>query len=868
MRLLRRLGRGLVTASAGVLLAVGALSLPALAGHPAARTARDALLQATERVPGLSPRLADWLDRLSTPPLCYALLALGGVLLVAALLPGRRRGAAEPGAQAAAESLRSVDPKLRSRAQKEARSLARRGQHQEAGELLYEVGCLEEAAHAFIQAQDFERAAEIRHDQNRFLESAELYRKAGRAESAGAIYAQQKEFAKAAEAYVEAGNQSVAAELFEQAGRHLDAARHYAATNFHRHAAQAFLRCERWEEAARALEQVIADEGAGARSESQIAEMRKLHRMAGSLFERAGKLEQAEQVLVRGGAHQLAAEIAERRGSHDQAARWFLEAGNAERAAPLLRRLGDHARAAQVLAEHYRDRGQEELAAQHFAEAGDPLAAAELYRALGAAPEAARCFEQAGDLSQAADLYQAAGDTTRAAECFEKSGRFEQAAECRALLGDSAREAELLGRAGLFLRAAELHQREGRSDEAIRMLQQLGPESADFAAASALLGLIFSQRGKHSLEIKKLEVALEGKSLTRQNAKVHYQLASCCEAAGEWRRAAEVYERILTLDYHYGDVAERLERARAALAREEAAVTASPAGSARAAAPGAAGSARAIGRYEVIGELGRGGMGIVYRARDSVLDRLVALKVLPDSLKENPQALKNFLREAKAAAQLNHPGIVTVYDAGEQAGAWYIAMEYVDGSTLKQIVRQKGRLAAGGVLHVLVQLCEALAYAHEKKIVHRDIKTANAMWTGDRKVKIMDFGLARVVEEVRNHTTVVSGTPYYMSPEQTLGRAIDPRTDLYSLGVTLFELATGRLPFTEGNLPYHHVHTPPPDPRELVPDLPDALAGVILRCLQKDPAHRYQSARELLAEVRGGSITRSRAAGGPAGRVG
>jgi len=154
------------------------------------------------------------------------------------------------------------------------------------------------------------------------------------------------------------------------------------------------------------------------------------------------------------------------------------------------------------------------------------------------------------------------------------------------------------------------------------------------------------------------------------------------------------------------------------------------------------------------------------------------------------------------------------------------------------------------VLHVLVQMCEALAYAHDKKIVHRDIKTANTMWTRDRKAKIMDFGLAKVVEEVRNHTTLVSGTPYYMSPEQTLGRNVDYRTDIYSLGVTVFELATGRLPFTEGNIPYHHVHTPPPDPREIHPEVPTLLADIIARCLRKDPAERYQSAREILAEVR------------------
>jgi len=256
------------------------------------------------------------------------------------------------------------------------------------------------------------------------------------------------------------------------------------------------------------------------------------------------------------------------------------------------------------------------------------------------------------------------------------------------------------------------------------------------------------------------------------------------------------------------------------------------------------------GRYQIVGELGRGGMGIVYKVQDTVLDRLVAFKVLPQALTENTQAIQNFMREAQAAAKLNHPNIVTVYDTGEQAGRYYIAMEYVEGTTLKEILRRRGAISPSGILHVLMQISEALAYAHEKKVVHRDIKPANAMWTRDKKAKLMDFGLAKVVEEARNHTTVVAGTPYYMSPEQTLGKNVDHRTDIYSLGVSLFEMATGTLPFMDGNIPYHHVHTAPPDPRSIAPDLPPLLVGIITRCLSKKPAERYQSAREILAELR------------------
>jgi serine/threonine protein kinase len=176
-------------------------------------------------------------------------------------------------------------------------------------------------------------------------------------------------------------------------------------------------------------------------------------------------------------------------------------------------------------------------------------------------------------------------------------------------------------------------------------------------------------------------------------------------------------------------------------------------------------------------------------------------------------------------------------------------MELISGTTLKEIVQRRGAVSPGGVIYILRQMAEALSYAHSKKVVHRDIKTANTMWTPDKKVKIMDFGLAKLMEEVRNQTTVVSGTPFYMSPEQTLGKNIDHRTDLYSLGVTLFELATGELPFRRGNVPYHHVHTPAPDPRTVKPELPQPLALMILRCLEKSPDARYESAKAILEEL-------------------
>jgi tetratricopeptide (TPR) repeat protein len=666
--------------------------------------------------------------------------------------------------------------------------------------------------------------------------------KAERFDVAGRVFAQQDEHARAAEAYREAGNYSVAAELFEKAEDHPQAALCYEKSGFPRHAAQEYVKCGSWEQAATCLEQTIGEEISATRGGApNTAQVQKLVRMAGNLFERAELNERAEAVLVRGELYAAAAEIALRHGRDERAAELFAQAKDAPRAAEVLQKLGRQEEAALSLAEHHRDLGDQEEAARCFEQAGELMAAGDIYRLLEQYDRAADCYERFGDAAQAAEMFALAGDPQRASLCYEQAGLFAEAAECVSADGDEIKQAELLMQAGDHVRSAEIHLAAGRQDEAIAALQQVHTEDDAFASATAMLGDVFRDRGQHSLAIKKLRQSTHGKEIDAGNVRAFYGLAAALEANGEINEADELYERILSFDYNFMDVQQCLDRTRELIAGQSAKATGTEA------APMTRTAKQ--GRYEIVGKLGRGGMGVVYKAIDSVLDRTVAFKVLPDALRENPQALKNFLREAKSAAKLNHPGIVTVYDAGEQDGVFYIAMEHVDGNTLKEIVKQRGKISNAGIIHVVTQMCEALAYAHEKKVVHRDIKTANAMWTRERKAKIMDFGLAKVIEEVRNHTTVVSGTPYYMSPEQTLGKNVDHRTDIYSLGVTIFELATGTLPFREGNLPYHHVHTTPPDAREFNAELPPLIASVIARCLQKQPDDRYQSAREIVAEL-------------------
>jgi len=642
------------------------------------------------------------------------------------------------------------------------------------------------------------RAAEIRHDQNRFLDSAKLHLEGENYEAAGSIFGQQEEWSQAAECYLKCGHKSVAAEMFEKAGDYRKAAHCYRETDFLRHAAAMYVKCKDWQLAADCLESVFVDEGGGASLDpKKAADMEKLVRQAGKLFLKAEQPDKALEIFVRGGCSAEAGEVSAMLGDHEAAASHYRQAGDVEKAADALRQSGNEQGAARILGQHLRDAGENERAAALLEEAGDHMEAGDLYRNLEHYEKAAVCYEAQNGFAAAAEMYQMAGDRDRAGVAFERAGRFTEAAECFALAGNAAREAELLGQAGDFLRSGDIYHREGMDEEAIAVLQKVPQED------------------------------------------------------GKAREAVEIFEKVMAFDYHYRDVESRLAESRAVAQENEpiAAVTDAVAVD----VPGVdrTPNQRADDqRYQIVGELGRGGMGIVYKVQDTVLDRLVAFKVLPQALAESPQAINNFMREAQAAAKLNHPNIVTVYDTGEQAGRYYIAMEYVEGTTLREILRRRGAISPSGILHVLMQIGEALAYAHEKKVVHRDIKPANAMWTRGRKAKLMDFGLAKVVEEARNHTTAVAGTPYYMSPEQTLGKNIDHRTDIYSLGISIFEMATGTVPFKEGNIPYHHVHTAPSRMQDLKPDVPDVLSQIVERCLEKDPANRYQSAREILTEVR------------------
>jgi serine/threonine protein kinase len=264
------------------------------------------------------------------------------------------------------------------------------------------------------------------------------------------------------------------------------------------------------------------------------------------------------------------------------------------------------------------------------------------------------------------------------------------------------------------------------------------------------------------------------------------------------------------------------------------------------------------GRYEIVGELGRGAMGVVYRATDPVIGRNVAVKTIRLTEEgtglSRPELLARFQTEARAAGLLTHPNIVVVYDAGEEDGLYYITMELVEGKSLQSLLDDGHAFPVPRVLRILEQTCSALQFAHERNIVHRDIKPANLMLTPDDTVKVTDFGTAKILQfGTVQQTTHVMGTPSYMSPEQVKGRPVDGRTDIFSLGVVMYEILTGEKPFPGQSITtviYKIVNEQPIPPRQLNPSLHPGLNEIVMRALAKEPEQRYQSCRELLEDLR------------------
>ena len=397
----------------------------------------------------------------------------------------------------------------------------------------------------------------------------------------------------------------------------------------------------------------------------------------------------------------------------------------------------------------------------------------------------------------------------------------------------SARLHEESGRAH---RAASLYRKIGDTENAVRLLSEIQTGDDTFADACEMLADAFEEEGRYDLAAERVAQAIDNPGPETDVDSLTMRRAELLESDENLPGALEVLEQFQSARPDYPGIDTRIEELRKRISEQKLEQTESAA------------TSNESSRYKLLEQIGAGGMGVVFRALDQRLGREVALKRLPENLRNHPTAVQLFLREARSAAALNHPNIVTVFDADEEDGQYFMTMELMRGTPLSGLLRKSGPFAAQKLAFVGSHVAAGLEYAHSSGIIHRDIKPGNLFLTERNVVKIMDFGLAKMIEEVRKQATVMGGTPFYMAPEQSSGDPVGVPADLYAMGITLFELATGCVPFAKGDVAQAHRETPPPDPRTLAPDLPEALAQIILALLSKDPADR-PSAGEVKARL-------------------
>lgn len=689
------------------------------------------------------------------------------------------------------------------------------GNHYKAGRLAFEAGDWELAARHFLKA-------------GRDVDAARAFRKAEDWDRAATLFEQGQDFVSAAACYKKLGNNHAQLRMLEAA--------------------------QDWTAAAPLLE--------------QSGDLRR----AAEVWLQAGQLEQAAALYAKTGELKLAIQI--RAGLAETAEQWP-EAG------ALWAQIHDWARALPC-----------------FEKAGDEAAVTDLLVRLGRLEEAAGRHAAAGQHAEAAALYEQLGAFRKAALHFQKAGATERAIQCLTLEGDKVTVVKL--RAAL-----------GQIDEALRVALAVPPSDAAFPEAAQIAARLLLDRKEHRQAARILLQLLSAPLPAIEKLAIGKRAAQLFLDLGDGAQGRLVLDKLTSIihadpeDEAWAlDIQRKLAKLPGASApevslpgRHPATVGPTPTptmamamasaehtetfdgeedlvGQSTMAYPGGrtATTAQAVpmpgmshgsqgwptgvpqalsARYADLERLGQGGNGVVFRATDRLLDRTVVLKFMIQGTMPSEMARRYFLREVKLAAGLNHPNIVHIYDMGNTDDVLWYAMEFVDGMPLTGYLIQ-GQPIRDQVflISVLEQLSGALDYAHKQGLIHRDIKPDNVLVATDGTVKLLDFGLARVLDDGFGEQSVLAGTPYYMAPEQLDGTAIDHRADIYALGVVLFRMVTGQLPFSEGNVFVAHATEPVPDARAINPGLPLGIVHAIEKCMAKKPADRYSNCRQIAFDVR------------------
>jgi len=659
-----------------------------------------------------------------------------------------------------------------------------------------------------------------------------------------------RDYRRAASCAVKLHQTVRAAQLFEKAQAWADAAFYYEQNDLYRDALRVL------QEEARELVEESSSHGRPAR----LVRLDDVNLKRAEILLRLGKVTAAVTLLGDLPSSVESARLFERAGKHGEALAAYLDAGRPEDAVRLARISPDASR----------------LEAMIRLRSGRPAEAGDLFAKAGLARESAEAYEAAEKWAMAAYRWEAAEEPARAAEDYLRADRSLDAARCYAAAGQPDDAAATYATAGDLGAAAEIHVKAGKPQAAVTLLLSAGeavqakkilaqlppghPEMSEMTLAVVPMLLDIGLAVDALAALRRLPVDEVRNRLTPAALDRLYWEGRALEALGQGKAAQALYRQVARLRPTHRDAAYRLSHPQRPAVPPP--VAASPPSQPLPSPPPAVEvqpipaeeerditvGSRLAGRYDLLGELGRGGMGRVFKALDLELGDLVAVKVLmesPDLLRQQERTL----REVQICRRISHPNVVRVFDLGRFAGRVFITMELLEGQSLAALIAHRELLSFERIRELLAATAAGLREAHAQGIIHRDLKPANLFAT-PRGLKILDFGIAHRSGDSRlTQAGFVFGSPHYMAPEQLLGQPVDSRSDLYSLGVVAYELISGQPPFDDPNpaiLALAHLRDPVPDIRRLRPDIPDEWLGFLARLLAKQPADRFQSAQEIL----------------------
>jgi eukaryotic-like serine/threonine-protein kinase len=697
------------------------------------------------------------------------------------------------------------------------------------------------------------------------LRAAELLASRGHHKEAIPLFEKARAYLQAGEAALVLRQPMRAARYFKQAGAWMQVVRCYEEAGKLREALHAV------EEGILSAERTVGGSAAGP------DRIKELNMIRADLLLRLGRGDSAAQLLSSLQPSARAAELLERGGRYAEALHCYLELGLVEKASRVAAKAPDRDR---LLAQIYLHTGRPAEAGDLLAQVGLPREAAEAYEKARDWGRAAYRWEAAHEPQRAAEAYLQAGRLRDAARCFSAAGLRQRAAEVEASVRDSGAAAAAaaqkkkrsqavpaaavrppaaaarLPAAGKTpppmppqgeepLQTARTYLAAGNKSSAAALLMRLRPGEPEFAEGAVLLAPLLLEDGFYEDALDRLRRVPAGVTPPHVEIERSYWEGRSLEAMGQNLDAIACFEQVAARDPGHRDTREWLMRLRASTPVAQGSRPASanllPVGS------------RLAGRYEILSELGRGGMSRVYKARDLELGEIVAIKTMLAPEDGNAEEEARLLREVQICRRISHPNVVRVYDLGRFAGGLFVTMEYIEGRGLDDVIAKEAPLPFARIRSILAEIAAGLHEAHTQGIVHRDLKPGNVLVTTGR-IKILDFGIASMAGLGSRLTQAgfVMGSPMYMSPDQILGHELDGRSDLYSLGVLAYTLIAGREPFDLMEtrvLVLKQLHEPPPDIRRLRAETPVEWKALLERLLAKQPEDRFQSAQEVLAAL-------------------